>query len=223
MKSKKKKIIIGICITIIVCIIISGIYFAISFFNVIGKGLDEIGNKIDHYKESEQAREDIYNSIVTKLSQNNLIPSNWKYVYDGYGWGMESIDRSDKYYFYIDNGNYEKYKHYLLEDVDKTKYREGYNRDLWEFGDYIFHAININDLSYISDIDYGNVHMSKNKTYYLVQIYDNAIYYEYISNYKDENNYSTGSNFKLNYDSLSNEYIFYLENGQLIMEKLIRN
>ena len=206
MKSKKKKIIIGICVSIIICIIIFCIYFAISPFN----------------QESEQEQEDVYNSIVTKLSQNNLISNNWTYVSDRYGWGTETVNLSDKYYFYIDNENYEEYKHYWLEDVDKTQYREGYNRDLWKFGDYIFHAINISTLSYRSDIDYGNVHMYPNKTYYLVQIYDNAIYYEYISNYKDENNYSKGSNFKLNYDSLANEYIFYLENGQLIMEKLIR-
>lgn len=218
MKSKKKKVIIGICVSMIVCIIVFCIYFAISFFSAI----DKIANKIDNYKKSEQAREDIYNSIITILSQNNLISSNWIYVSDGYGWGMESLNRSDKYYFYINNENYEKYKYYWLEDVDKSEYREGYNEDLLEFGDYIFHAINISDLSYNSDIDYGNVHMSKNKTYYLVQFYNNAIYYKYISDYKNENYYGIVSDFELNYGSLSNEYIFYQENGQFIVEKLIR-
>lgn len=46
--------------------------------------------------------------------------------------------------------------------------------------------------------------MSKNKNYYLVQIYDKVIYYKYVSNYKDENNYNIGTNFKCNDDSLSN-------------------
>lgn len=222
MKSKKKKIIIGIIIALIVGIILYGIYVFGVIFMGIGKTVDKVRDKINDYQENVEEREDTYNGIVDELESNKLITNDWRFVSKDYGWSGEWIDRSDQYYFYIDDEKYEKYKHYWLEGVNTAKYRDNYNRDLYEFGDYVFHAINISDLSYENDIDYANVHLTKNKTYYLVQIYDNSIYYKYIYNYKDDGSYLTGSNFQLDGDSLSSEYIFYKENNKWIIEKLIR-
>ena len=88
----------------------------------------------------------------------------------------------------------------------------------------MFKAINVNDLSYISDVEYGNVHLSANKTYYLVQIYDEAIYYEYVSalDVNDETKYNVYSASNCKEDSISKEYIFHQENGKWIIEELTR-
>lgn len=72
---------------------------------------------------------------------------------------MELTDKTDKYYFYIDSNNYNKYKNYWLEGIDKYQYRDKYNVGLANHGDYVFAAININDLSYKSDVEYENVHL----------------------------------------------------------------
>ena len=222
MKSRKKKIVIGIIAVLIVAIILYGIYVFGVIFISFGKVVDKVSDKINDYQEKVEEREDIYNSIVDEMESNKLIPDDWQFVSKDYGWLGEWIDRSDQYYFYINDEKYEEYKNYWLEGENTTKYRDNYNRDLWKFGDYIFHAINISDLSYNEDIDYANVHLTKNNTYYLVQIYANSIYYKYIYSYKDDGSYSILSNFQLDDDSLSSEYIFYQENGKWIIEKLTR-
>ena len=221
---KHKKLIIGIVIAIIVGILAFGIYFVFSFFVSLEKGIDNIKDKIDNYEEKEQSRDDIYDSIPKELLNRNYISNDLKYVNYKYGWGMEWTDKTDKYYFYIDSNNYNKYKSYWLEGIDKSQYRDKYNEGLSTYGDYVFTAININDLSYNSDVEYGNVHLTANKTYYLVQIYDEAIYYEYISavdvNNETKYNIYSASNYKE--ESLSKEYIFYQENGQWVIEELVR-
>lgn len=134
------------------------------------------------------------------------------------------IKQINKYYFYIDSNNYDKYKSYWLEGIDKSQYRDKYNSDLAIHGDYVFKAININDLSYQSDVEYGNVHLTANNTYYLVQIYDESIYYKYISavDVNDEIKYYEYSAFNCKDDSISKEYIFHQENEKWIIEELIR-
>ena len=188
------------------------------------KGIDEVKNKIDDYEEKEQAREDIYDSIPKELLNRNLISKNLKYVGYEYGWKYEWIDKTDKYYFYIDNDNYDKYKNYWLEGIDKSEYTDKYNKNLATYGDYAFKAININDLVYKSDVEYGNVHLTANKTYYLVQIYDEAIYYKYVSavDEKDETKYYIYSASSFKEDSISKEYIFHQENNKWKIEELVR-
>lgn len=221
---KHKKLIIGIVIAIIVGILAFGIYFVFSFFVSLEKGIDNIKDKIDNYEEKEQSRDDIYDSIPKELLNRNYISNDLKYVNYKYGWGMEWTDKTDKYYFYIDSNNYNKYKSYWLEGIDKSQYRDKYNEGLSTYGDYVFTAININDLSYNSDVEYGNVHLTANKTYYLVQIYDEAIYYEYITarEVSNETKYYIYSASNYKEESLSKEYIFCQENGQWIIEELIR-
>lgn len=224
-KSKKKKIIIGCFIALAIGVLIYIIYNIVLLFNVfdiIGNAADNVSDKINKYKENEENREALYDSIPEELFNRGLISNDLKYVNYKYGWGMEWTDKTDKYYFYIDSNNYDKYKKYWLEGIDKSQYRDDYNSGLATYGDYVFKAINVSDLSYTSDVEYGNVHLTANKTYYLVQIYDEAIYFEYISYNEDTDKYNIwpASNYKE--ESLSGEYIFYKENDEWVIDKIIR-
>lgn len=222
-KSKTKTILITLGIVVAVILLV-GIVSVCLFIKALGNGIDGIKDKIDAYEEKEQTRKDIYDSIPKELLNRNLFSKDLKYVGYKYGWGMEWTDKTDKYYFYIDNSIYDKYKSYWLEGIDKSQYRDKYNEGLATYGDYVFKAINVNNLSYTSDIEYGNVHLKANETYYLVQIYDEAIYYKYISAYDrdDETKYNIWSASNCKEDSISKEYIFHQENGKWIIEELTR-
>lgn len=216
-KKSKSTLKIVIIIVIVSLILLIGLFVGI--FDMMGFG---INNKVNNYKETEKIRKEIYDSIPEELVNKEMIPYNWKYVDSSYGWSGEWTNKEDKYYFYIDEENYNLYKNYWLEDVVKSKYFSGLNKDLLKYGNRVFHLININSLVYNSDIEYGNVHMYKDKIYYLVQIYDKAIYYKYILSYKDINNYVILSNFDYDGDSLLKEYIFYQDNNNWVIEELYR-
>lgn len=216
-KSTLKIVIVTIIISIVLII---GLFAGI--IGMIGLGINNISNKVNNYKETEKIRKETYDSIPEELINKKMISSDWKYVDFAYGWSGEWTNKEDKYYFYIDEENYNLYKNYWLEDVEKSEYSSGLNKELREYGNRVFHLINVSSLSYNSDIDYGNVHMYKDKTYYLVQIYDKAIYYKYISYYKDINNYFLSSNFDYDNDSLLKEYIFYQDDNEWRIEELIR-
>lgn len=166
MKSKVKKIIIGICIFILIVLIILGIFFGTVFYKFFDKIFSTAGNAI----QENQKVDDTYFSILPELSKSNFIPEDWTYIDYAYEWGMETPDRTNRNYFYINKDNYNSYKHYWLEDVDKSKLKEDYNDDLYNTGDYVFHAINIDDLTPDSDSTYRNIKIYKGKTYYVVTI-----------------------------------------------------
>lgn len=216
-KSTLKIVIITIIVSIVLLI---GLFAGI--IGMMGLGINNVSNKGNNYKETEKIRKETYDSIPKELINKKIISSDWKYVDSAYGWSGEWTNKEDKYYFYIDEENYNLYKNYWLEDVEKSYYVEELNKDLGEYGNRVFHLINVSGLSYNSDIDYGNVHMYKDKTYYLVQIYDKAIYYKYISYYKDINNYFLSSNFDYDNDSLLKEYIFHQDDNEWIIEELYR-
>lgn len=222
-KSKIKTILITLGIVVSVILLV-GIVSVGLFIKALGNGIAGIKDKIDAYEEKEQTREDIYDSIPKELLNRNLISKDLKYVNYRYGWGMEWTDKTNKYYFYIDSNNYDKYKSYWLEGIDKSQYRDKYNEGLATYGDYVFKAINVNDLSYTSDVEYGNVHLKANETYYLVQIYDEAIYYNYVSalDVNNETKYYVYSASNCKEDSISKEYIFHQENNKWEIEELVR-
>lgn len=224
-KNKIKTVLIKIGIILSV-VLVAGIVSLCLFLMILGKiidnGINNIKDKIDAYEEKEQIREEIYDSIPKELLNRNLISKNLKYVNYAYAWSGEWPDKTDKYYFYIDSNNYDKYKSYWLEDVNKKNYSEGYNRNLWETGDYVFTAINVTDLKYSDDEKYGNVQLKANKQYYLVQIYDEAIYFKYVWNYKEDGSYIIDSNFKYKNNSLLKEYIFSQDGDSWIVEELTR-
>lgn len=217
-KKSKSTLKIIIIVVIVSLVLLIGLFAGI--MGMIGYGVNSISNKVNNYKETEKIRKETYDSIPKELVNKKMVSSNWKYVDSSYGWSGEWTNKEDKYYFYIDEENYNLYKNYWLEDVEESDYYSGLNKDLFKYGNRVFHLINISSLVYNSDIEYGNVHMHKDKTYYLVQIYDKAIYYKYISSYKDINNYILLSNFDYDRDSLLKEYIFYQDNNNWIIEEL---
>lgn len=219
---KKQRSTLKIVIVTIIIIIVLLIGLFAGIIGMIGLGINNISNKVNNYKEAEIIRKETYDSIPKELINKKMISSNWKYIDSAYGWSGEWTNKKDKYYFYIDEEKYNLYKNYWLEDVEKSEYSSGLNKNLGEYGNRVFHLINLRSLSYNSDIDYGNVHMYKDKTYYLVQIYDKSIYYKYVSYYKDINNYAISSDFNYDRDSLLKEYIFYQDNNEWIIEELYR-
>ena len=214
MKSEKKKLIIGSILAFVGIIFIS--IFVARF---VSKSIARIAEKA---KESREQLEYTYNTIVDELKQNNVVPNTWRYVANTSTSEYQEGSFASKYYFFIDNEKYDSYKHYWLEGVEKTEYRNGYNKDLKEEGQYVLHAIRIYDLTYDTDKDYYNVHLSKDKVYYFVDIYDKAIYYKCIHQNEYENDYTIFTECNYQSDSLSSEYIFYQENGEWRSEKLIR-
>lgn len=219
-KSKTKTILITLGIVVSIILLV-GIVSVGLFIKALGNGIKD---KIDAYEKKEQIREELYDSIPKELFNKGLLSKDLKFVNYRYGWGMELTDKTDKYYFYIDSNNYNKYKNYWLEGIDKYQYRDKYNVGLANHGDYVFAAININDLSYKSDVEYENVHLQANKTYYLVQIYDETIYYEYVSalDVNNETKYYVYSASNCKEDRISKEYIFHQENEKWIIEELTR-
>ena len=134
---------------------------------------------------------------------------------------METPDRTNRNYFYINKDNYNSYKHYWLEDVDKSKLKEDYNDDLYNTGDYVFHAININDLTSDSDSTYKNINIYKDKTYYIVTIYQKALFYKDIIRFSSVDKYSTDNHFKIDRSSKSSELLFHQEDGKWVYEEVI--
>lgn len=217
MKSKVKKIIIGICIFILIVLIILGIFFGTVFYKFFDKIFSTVGNAI----QENQKVDDTYFNILPELSKSNFIPEDWTYIDYAYEWGMETPDRTNRNYFYINKDNYNSYKHYWLEDVDKSKLKEDYNDDLYNTGDYVFHAINIDDLTPDSDSTYRNIKIYKDKTYYVVTIYKKALFYKDIIRFSSVDKYSTDNYFKIDRNSKSTELLFHQEDGKWVYEEII--
>lgn len=216
MKSKVKKIIIGICIFILIVLIVLGIFFGTVFYKFFDKIFSAAGNAI----EESQTVDDTYFSILPELSKGNFISDDWTYIDYAYEWGMETPDHTNRNYFYINKDNYNSYKHYWLEDVDKSKLKEDYNDDLYNTGDYVFHAININDLTSDSDSTYKNINIYKDKTYYIVTIYQKALFYKDIIRFSSVDKYSTDNHFKIDRSSKSTELLFHQEDGKWVYEEV---
>lgn len=90
-----------------------------------------------------------------------IIPNNLEFVSEATGTlsGPGISNKSSKYYFYIDKNNnkYNSYKSYLLEDVDKTLLKVGFNMELEQYKNYEFKAIDIYTKEYTSDTNYQNI------------------------------------------------------------------
>lgn len=82
MKSKVKKIIIGICIFILIVLIILGIFFGTVFYKFFDKIFSTAGNAI----QENQKVDDTYFNILPELSKSNFIPEDWTYIDYAYEW-----------------------------------------------------------------------------------------------------------------------------------------
>lgn len=168
--------------------------------------------------------DDDYDSIRKELSEKNLIDENLVYLdsrYDSQG-ALPIRDKKNRWYFYIDENNYDKYKKYWLEGIKKSEYTLGYNENLDEYGDYVFTIVNIQELFHTEDTEegdeYQNIYLDGNTTYYLVDIYDEGIYYKVITGSAespyDSTRYSLG-------DWPVNRYFVHKEKGEWIFEEWI--
>lgn len=157
--------------------------------------------------------------IIKELNKQKIVKNDWKYIDNSCGMNLETQDCSTKYYFYIEKDKYNSYKNYWLEDVDKKTFYNKYNYYLYEDGDYAFKLIKISKISYNINYNYKGINLDKDKDYYSIKLYDKALYYKYINTYKDENNYETISKYDYDADSITKEYISYIDNGKIIIKE----
>ncbi len=156
---------------------------------------------------------------VLDLAFEEVNPGNWMATGQTSGWGLETPNYHDQYYFYIDEDDYENHKIDWLEDFPKEKYYDGLNKGMGQYSDYMQHCINISPLQYDANIDYGGVSLKKNKLYYLVCVYDKAIYYKTVTKSSNGNFWISPSS-NIDYESLSKRMIFYKKYGSWVMETL---
>ncbi len=131
-------------------------------------------------KEDEE-REILFDSINNDLVSTGLIPSSWKYVDQNYSWGGEMPNHYEINYIYIEKDLYDEYKYYWLEDIDDSEYEDGLNKSLVTTGDKVFYDVCIYDLGENLDGKYGGVSTIPDTRYFLITIYDNVLYYTYVS------------------------------------------
>lgn len=134
-------------------------------------------------------------------------------------WGMETPNKHDKYYFYIDKDKYYDYKEYWLEDVPAEKFREGFNKNLWETGDYVQHCINIKMRNNTENSEYMGIKLEKDRDYYVVTVYEKALYFVYIYDFKDPDNYFRDCGFKLDEDSSTATIIYHKDKNGWVAEE----
>ncbi len=202
----KRKISLIIIISIIlVCIILIYLLVIPNIFN------------FDFFSSKDE-----YNQIRKKIEDMQILPNNLELISETTGTLTELgiNDNSYKYYFYIDKNKYNSYKNYWLEDVDKSLLTEAFNKELRHYGDYEFKALSIKAKEYTTDTNYKNITIKKDTKCYFVDIYNQALYYNYIFDFKDYNNYGIGEEFDIKNNSLIYEYIIYKDAGQWIIEKV---
>ena len=181
-------------------------------------------SKLLHFNffSTNQTTKNEYSDIKREIENSQILPNNLEFISEANGTLSELgiTDNSTKYYFYIEKNKYNSYKSYLLEDIDKSLLKEGFNKELEQNGDYEFKAVRIYAKEYNSDTTYKNIKLKKETKYYFVEVYDKALFYNYVYSFKDYNNYGIGTNFDINDDSLLYEYVFFKNNGKWIIEKI---
>ncbi len=163
----------------------------------------------------KKAYEELQEKLLEEVGEEN-----WKLTGEACGWGMESVNEYNRYYFYIDENLYHKYKDYWLEDVPTEAYREGMNSSLGEAGDKVQHCINVYMLRYESDIDYGGVAVKKNTDYFLVHVYDHAVYYMDVGRTLGKGARMIETKFNIDESSLSRKMLCHKRFGRWIMEDI---
>lgn len=171
-----------------------------------GCGMDE---------EHAEAYEEVSRLAVKEYGGEDWVPTGVCR-----SWGMETPNYYDKYYFYIDKDLYNNYKDYWLEDVPEEDFYESYNESLLNTGDYVQHCINIYLISCEEDEDYRGVQLKKNTEYYLTTVYENALYYQYISRFQDKDNFFSNANFRVDENSVKAEILYHKEGKRWIGEEI---
>ena len=216
---KSSKIVIGIAIAFAVVMLAIIVFITVCLVDMV----KDVKDNIDNRAKEKQLITETYDSIPEEMFDRGILSDDLRYVGYDYAWGYKSSDISRKYYFYIDSENYDKYKHYWLEGVSNSQYQDGFNSRLGSSGNYVFSAVYVSDLSYTQDTEYCGVDLQANKMYYLVCIYDEAIYYKYVRKYGSDDNvrYQNYTGHNINNESLSQKYIFYQENDEWVVQELV--
>lgn len=166
--------------------------------------------------------QDLYREVLA-LALEEAGEDDWVFTGQCSGWSMEISNPYDEYNFYINKAQYNTYKNYWLEDVPKEEYYANLNFGLGTYGDYAQHCINIYQLNYIEDTTYKGVPLEKNKNYYLVTVYDRAVYYRYVSSYSDSSGYMVFPSFNVDEDSISMQMLYHKDRKKWVMHKLDSN
>ena len=204
------------------------ILFAVLFFSALGSVIDGLKDIIDSRAQQAADRDALYQSIADDVAASEPLFAEATQVGSDYGWGAETPNPSNQYFFFLPDalyGNFPDslhadYSSYWLDNVGPSAYYEGLNQDLGTSGDYVFSAVNVSELSYRSDVDYAGVPLAANEIYYLVTIYEKAIYYRYVYRYEDEEHYTVITDFRCDEDSRAKRYIYHWENEAWAKELL---
>ena len=182
-KTKRLLLAVGIGCCVLLAL---GLIAAIMVLSAVSRGIDGLKSTFQDQLGQQAERDVLYQSVLEDLVRQEPDLAGMVQAGIAYDWGMETPDWSDKYYFFLPDALRPVYCAYWLEGVDPADYREGLNRDLAEYGDPVFWAVNISELSYLSDVEYGGAQLAANETYYLAALYDEALYYRYVSMYQNE-------------------------------------
>ena len=153
------------------------IFVAVAFFGLAQLREYAISEIVEHFGVSEEdGFGETCERILGELRAEDIIPEDWVFVED-YSSGAWGDPKTIKSFFYIDEDKYEEYEHYWLEGIDASKYYDGMNDDLRENGDWVFHMIEIQLLTYSDEVEYNDILLESDTPYYLVSIYDKASYF----------------------------------------------
>lgn len=218
MKTYQKVIlIVGIVLSALVTLAILG---TILFVWLTGNAIKDT---VEDARAEAELVDSTYESIPPALMAQSLFPRELKQVGSARETGGLFPDDSHRYYFYIAPDQYEQYQHYWLEGVDEADYCDEYNKDLWQTGDYVFGAIEINDCCYAVDTQRGNLLLKADTTYYHVTVHNNAIYYEYLTAYRQSDGtqkYDSDCSFRFKEDSVTAQYMLHRESGEWVIEEI---
>lgn len=197
-----------------------GILFAGLFFFAFGRGIDSLTGIVGGAFERKSTRDALYQSIVDDVTASELIFEGTSQVGFAYSWGAETPDKKSPNYFFLPDSLYGAYCAYWLENIDPSALYEGLNQDLWETGDPVFYAIHISKTAYASDTDVEGIPLRAGKEYYFVDIYDKAIYYQYVSGYQDAEHYTVLPGYRCFEYGAARCWLYYQENGEWVKEAL---
>ena len=170
-----------------------------------------VSHEVNQFNEEREQFHETQEAILDELSEQGYIHSDWKFVgaASDSTWGA---DKSARSYFYIDADNYKDYSFYWSGEYEKS--------DLYETGDQVFYMVSMLELKNSDGVDYGNVHLKGRQTYYVVDMYDKALYFVQRTDY-DNGSYSKQPRFTYDADSLSHRFVFYKDDKELKMEEVM--
>ncbi|MBD5102836.1 MAG: hypothetical protein HDT27_09150 [Subdoligranulum sp.] len=201
-------------------VLAAGVLLAALFLFALGRGIDSLAGILSGYFEREEARSALFQSIVDDVAASEPLFAGASQVGLVYTWGMETPDKTKPNYFFLPDSLFDDYCKYWLEGIDPSVLYEGYNQDLWETGDPVFYAIHISKTTFPSDTDVEGIPLKAGVDYYFADIYDKAIYYQYVSRYQDAQHYTALPEFRCFEYGAVKSWLYHQEDGEWVKEAL---